>query len=237
MDNILVVICARGGSKGIKGKNIRHLLGRPLIFYTIRQALKWGRAHRVVVSTDSPKIAQIAKKHGAKVPFMRPRQISLDSTPKGCAIRHALIECEKLYGVQYDIVVDLDVTSPVRTPKDLDNCLKIFQRFRPKTLFSVVKSHKNPYFNMVEKARNGNVGLSKRLAKRPIRRQDVPAVYAMNASIYFYDRNHILASQSPSPFSEDTRTYVMEDVSSVDIDREIDFKFIEFLAKKRMIKL
>lgn len=237
MANILVLICARSGSKGVKGKNARLLSGRPLIAYTIQQALKWGKGKRVVVSTDSPKIAAIAKKYGAEVPFLRPKQMATDKAAKGPVIRHALTFCEKLYKERYDVVMDLDVTCPIRTKKDLDEALKIFKRYRPKTLFSVVRAHKNPYFNMVEESKNGAIQLCKRSAKNIYRRQDAPAVYAMNASIYFYRRDHVLAHADPSPFTSDTKIYVMDDVSGIDIDREIDFKFIEFLAKGRIVKL
>ena len=234
---ILIFIGARGGSKGVKGKNIRPLCGRPLIVYTIKQALQWRKADRVIVSTDSPKIARIAKRAGAQVPFLRPAPLASDTAPKGLAIHHALVECERIFNEQYDIVVNLDATAPVRTTKDLDNCLKIFLRDRPKTLFSVVSPSRNPYFNMVEKKGKGKVVICKTLKNTINRRQDAPAVYAMNASIYFYRRDYILRSPKAHPISDDTRIYVMDDFAGIDIDREIDFQFIEFLLKKGLVKL
>jgi len=147
MDKILVVIGARAGSKGVKGKNIKPLNGKPLIAYTIEKALAWTKADRVVVSTESEEIAAVAKKIGAQVPFMRPAEMSTDTAAKGPALRHALKSCEKIDSVKYSLVVDLDVTAPIRTTEDLDNCLKIFNEHKPQTLFSVVVAHKNPYFN------------------------------------------------------------------------------------------
>lgn len=231
-ENILVFIGARSGSKGVKGKNIRPILGKPLIAYTIETALAWGRARRVIVSTDSQEYACIARAYGAEVPFLRPKRLATDWIPKGPAIRHALEYCERHYKERYEIVVDLDVTAPIRTIKDLDNCLHLFKRYRPKTLFSVVEANKNPYFNMVEVKEDCNVDLVRKPDKRIYGRQRAPKVYSMNASIYFYDRDYVHSSKDLSPFSDKTRIYVMDDeVAGIDIDREIDFKFTEFLMK------
>lgn len=238
MDNILVVVCARAGSKGVKGKNIRLLMGKPLIDYTVRQALAWGKARHVVVSTDSLEIAKIARDSGAEVPFMRPPELATDTASKVLTVKHALAACEQRFQETYRIVVDLDVTSPVRSVSDLDNCLQLFCESRPKTLFSVVPAHKNPYFNMVEPAAgNGKVELCKKLGGYVIRRQDAPKVYAMNASIYFYDREYLLKTENPSPLNDDSRIYVMGDTAGIDVDREIDFKFLEFLVQENVVKL
>lgn len=237
MGEILVVVAARGGSKGLPGKNTRPLAGKPLIAYSIQQALDWKRAKHVVVSTDSVEIAEIARRYGAEVPFMRPQELATDSARKELALRHALLKCEELYRENYEILVDLDVTAPVRTVADLENCLELFRRERPKTLFSVVRSHKNPYFNMVEENHDGRIEICKKRNGYLWRRQDAPIVYAMNASIYFYDRNYLVTSENPSPFSDHTRIYVMSDFSGVDIDRGIDFQFIEFLVKEGVVRL
>ncbi|MCA9406484.1 MAG: flagellar modification protein B, partial [Candidatus Omnitrophica bacterium] len=149
---------------------------------------------------------------------------------------HAFLKCEELFGEQYDAVIDLDVTAPIRTVEDIDNAWQIFQEQKALTLFSVVKAHKNPYFNMVEEREDGEVCLSKPLG-RINRRQDAPAVYAMNASIYFYSREHICGNEDPAPFSSRTRMYVMDDIAGVDIDREVDFKFIEFLIKEKIVAI
>lgn len=204
--------------------------------YTIEQAIKWNKAKRIIVSTDSEEFARIAKEAGGDVPFLRPQELAGDTASKGKAIKHALIECERIYKEQYDVVVDLDVTAPVRKLQDMDNCLDIFLKDNPKTLFSVVVAHKNPYFNMVEE-KDGKILLCKSFGKDINRRQDAPPVYAMNASIYFYRRDYVLNSEDPSPFSDDMKIYVMEDIAGIDIDREIDFKFVEFLMKEGAVKI
>lgn len=236
--NILITICARGGSKGVKNKNIRELNGKPLISYTIEVAKKWGKAKRIICSTDSEKIAKIAKKYGAEIPFMRPKEIAKDDTGKIEAIRHALVNSEKIFSEKYELVVDLDATSPIRTKKDLDNCLKIFNEKRPEVLFSVVKSKKNPYFNMVERNDKGFAELSKNPEKPLLSRQESPQVFDMNASIYFYNREFLLDKKNISPFSSNrVMIYEMDDKSRIDIDDEMDFRYIEFLIKNKVVPL
>ena len=235
MDNLLITICARGGSKGVKGKNIRKLAGKPLIYYTIKQAKEWGKAKRVVVSTDSEEIAAAAKKSGAYVPFLRPLKFASDTAGKIAAIRHALKSCERIYREKYDLVMDLDVTSPIRKIEDLENAYKLFLKRRPETLFSVVEAHRNPYFNMVEEDKDRKVVLSKN--GNFSRRQDAPKVYDLNASIYIYARSYILNKKNQSAISNNSILYIMDGISRTDIDSELDFRFVEFLVKENIITL
>jgi len=235
--NILLTICARGGSKGVKGKNIRLLCGKPLIAYTIEQAKKWGKADHIIVSTDSIDIAEISKKYGAEVPFLRPPELATDTAKKLDAMRHALGECEKIFGKHYDSVVDLDPTSPVRTVDDIQKAYQKFLVSQSKTLFSVIPAYKNPYFNMVEIDSKEHVHLCKVPNTPIIRRQDAPRVYDMNASIYIYKCSYIKKKQNVSAISNKTALYIMDETSGIDIDREIDFNFIEFLIQKKKISL
>lgn len=235
--NILITICARGGSKGVQGKNSRLLAGKPLIAHSIGQARDWKRAKKVLVSTDSPAIASIARDFGAEVPFLRPDELARDDSDKLLVIQHACQEAEKAFQTKFDIIVDLDATSPFRTKEDLENCYQLFVKKKPLTLFSVVRAHKNPYFNMVEVNQDGYATLSKPLSRKICRRQDAPLVYAMNASIYFFDRDYLINPKTVSPFSERTVPYVMDDISGFDIDREIDFKFAEFLIQEGLFQL
>ena len=229
---ILCTICARGGSKGVIDKNIRMLGGKPLIAYTIEQAFAWGKADKVVVSTDSIDIAKIARAYGAEVPFMRPVRLATDNASKLDAIRHAVAVSEKIFGKVYDIITDLDATSPFRKPNDLDRCLEMFLKVKPKTLFSVVAAHKNPYFNIVEINKSGYAVLCKKPRAGVVRRQEAPAVFEMNASIYFYRRDYLMDIDNRTPISSRSLAYVMDDISSYDIDKELDFKFAEFLIKE-----
>jgi len=236
--NILITILARGNSKGVKDKNIRKLAGKPLIAYSIETAKKWGKAKRIVCSTDSEKIAKIAKKYGAEIPFTRPIELSTDTSGKISAIRHALIKSEEIYNEQYDLIIDLDVTNPFRNEKDLENCLRLFTQKRPEIIFSVVKARKNPYFNMVKRNEKGFAELVCKSKKPVLRRQDALKVYDMNASIYFYSRSFLINESNKSVFStKRVMIYEMAEESSLDIDRDIDFKFIEFLIENGAISI
>lgn len=236
MDNLLITICARGGSKGVIGKNIRDLAGKPLIYYTIKQALDWGKGKRVVVSTDSEEIARIAKKYGAEIPFLRPAKLASDNAIKEEAIRHALLNCEKIFNEKYDFVMDLDATAPIRSLRDLENAFKLFRNVKPKTLFSVVPARRNPYFNMVEETKSGKVTYCKPNTNYH-RRQDAPKVYDMNASIYIYSRDYLLKERNNKPVTNNSIIYKMDELSRQDVDSEIDFKFIEFLVKEKIVSL
>ncbi len=208
-----------------------------MIAHTIAQALHWGKATKVVVSTDSEEIAKIARRYGAEVPFMRPSHMATDKAGKFPVTVHTLKTCEKIYQTKFNVVVDLDATAPVRTVQDLDNCLALFLKHRPNNIFSVVPAHKNPYFNMVELSPSGRVRLCKPLKTSIKRRQDAPVVYDVNASIYMYDRDYLLKTKKLSVINQRCMFYVMRDESGFDIDREVDFKFLEFLAKEKIIQL
>jgi len=236
--NILVTVCGRGGSKGVKNKNIRELAGKPLIAYTIEVAKRWGKASKIICSTDSEDIAMVAKEFGAEIPFMRPYELASDTAGKIPVIKHALIESEKAYGEKFDVVVDLDVTGPVRTVQDLDNALNIFVEKKPEALFSVVESRRNPYFNMIELDDSGFAKVSKMPSGKILRRQDAPKVYDVHASIYFYSREFLLNEDYRGVLDSDrVAAYEMDGKSAIDIDSEMDFKFIEFLLENGEINL
>ena len=236
-EKILLTIAARGGSKGVKNKNIRILYGKPLIAYTIMQAKKWGKADRVICSTDSFEIAQIAKKFGAEVPFLRPTALATDSSGKIDVLRHALKSAEQKYNETYSLVIDLDVTAPIRNISDIDGAYKMFIKNKPKSVFSVTACRKNPYFNMVEINHKGIAVLVKKPVSLIKRRQDAPAVYDMNASIYVYDREYLLDKKTKTAISDHSLVWVMDELSSVDIASELDFQFIEFLILKKLVSL
>lgn len=234
---ILAVVAARGGSKGVKGKNIKALKNKPLIAYTIKQAVKWGKFNRFIVSTDSRKIADIALSYGAEAPFLRPAELAGDNVGKLDVLRHALIKSEEYYGVKFDALLDLDATAPVRAVKDIDNIVKIFKEKKANCVFSAVKARKNPYFNMVEIRPDGSVVICKKPPTAVMSRQSAPAVYELNASIYIYNREFLLDADNKTPISDKSFLYEMDEKSAVDIDTELDFRFIEFLIKEGMVKL
>ena len=231
MMKAVAIICARGGSKGVPKKNIRPLCGKPLIVHTIDVAKKSQSINRVVVSTEDPEIAEIAKANGAEVPFLRPKELALDTTPKLLVIKHVVDYLESQEGYQPDIVVDLDPTSPLRTETDIEACIKMVRVEGADNVFSVTKAHRNPYFNMVEIV-DGRVRLVKPLPQPIVRRQDAPEVYDMNASIYAWKREALM--DNDSLFLKRTKIYEMPEWA-IDIDSETDFEFVEFLLKNRKV--
>ena len=228
--SVLVTICARGGSKGVPGKNIRPLLGKPLIGFTIELAQRWRGTSQVVVSTDCPEIASVAKGFGASVPFRRPTSLATDTAGKMPVIIHALQQSENHFGQVFDFVLDLDPTAPIRTLEDLESGWKIFRATRAKACFSVVKARKNPYFNMVERNKSGRIALVKALNAPIFSRQSAPQVWDMNASAYFFTRN-FLKSNPSSLWESEPEVFEMPPISAFDIDEERDFVIVEALMR------
>lgn len=229
---ILGTICARGGSKGVKNKNIKKLLDKPLIAYTIEYFKKWGKIDRIVCSTDSPEIANIAEKYGADIPYIRPKELAGDHISKLSVLKDLIQFCEKQDNTTYDIIVDLDPTSPLRKRNFLQKAFEKFLNKDANNLYSVCEARKNPYFNMVEVDQNGYAHLCK--FSDAIRRQDAPQVYEMNASIYIYKHDFLI--NTDSLHSDKTIVYEMPYINSIDIDTELDFLFVEFLLKKEVFK-
>jgi CMP-N,N'-diacetyllegionaminic acid synthase len=223
----IATICARGGSVGVPGKNIRTLLGKPLIAYTIEQALACGDIDHVYVSTDSPVIAEIARTFGARVPFVRPAELATHTAPKLPVIRHLVENVEKS-GVRVTRIVDLDPTSPLRDPSDIAACLALLDE-RTDVVITGYESEKNPYFNMVEARADGGVGLVKNPSGEITARQSAPKVYSMNASIYVWHRRTL----SKGLWDGFARLHIMPRARSIDVDSELDFKLVELLMKEK----
>jgi len=228
--NNLCTICMRGGSKGVSHKNLRELHGKPLMAYTIEQALETALFDHVVVSTDSEKIAETARTYGAEAWFQRHADLATDEAAKLPAIRHVFQESEKHYGHHFDVLMDMDATSPLRKVEDIIEAYQQFINEDADILITACPARKNPYFNMVERA-NGRIQLVKQLDKTPIRRQDAPTVYDMNASIYIWKRQVLL--KTDTLFTKRTSLYVMPEERSVDIDTELDWAFVEFMMEKK----
>ena len=142
-DKILLTVCARGGSKGVKNKNIRSLCGEPLIAHTIKQAKSWGRADRIICSTDSQDIAQIARQYAADVPFIRPDQLATDTMGKLAVIQHALKTIEQQDKTQYAIIVDLDVSAPLRQVSDIEGAYQLSLQHQADSVVSATKARRN----------------------------------------------------------------------------------------------
>lgn len=234
---LLAIIAARGGSKGVKNKNIRFLNGKPLMVYTIEQIIKWGKYDRFIISTDSREIADIGCKCGVDVPFIRPAALAGDTAGKLEVLRHGLTCAEQHYGTKFDILLDLDVTAPIRTIEDIENAVSLYNDKKADCVFSVVKSRKSPYFNMIELRPDGTAQPCKQTGHSILRRQDSPVVYSMNTSIYVYNRDFLLDEGNILPYAKKAYVYEMDELSAVDIDSELDFKYVEFLVKEGAIKI
>ena len=228
--SILCTICARGNSKGVTNKALRLLNNKPLIAYTVEQALDSKVFDRVVLSTDSQEIAENAKTFGVERCFIRSKELSTDSASKISAIRNVLLEAERFFRTKFDIIVDLDITSPLRNINDIQNALKHFIDTKADNLITVCPSKKNPYFNMVE-ITNGQVQIVKKPKKQITRRQDAPKTYEMNASIYIWKREALLFSDDL--FTDKTCLYEMLETQSIDVDTRNDLDIVQFLLKKK----
>ncbi len=224
---ILCVIPARGGSKGLPGKNIKKLVGKPLIAYTIEHARKSKYIDRIIVSTDSMEIADISKQYGAEVPFIRPKELASDDSSIFDVLLHTMDWMENRERYLFNILVLLHATAPLRIPEDIDNCIEMLVKEQADNVFSVAEAHRNPYFNMVEIYGNGKIGLVKEGSF--VTRQSAPKVFDINASVYVWWKD--VFKKKKSIFSENTQIYIMPKERSIDIDDAIDFKIAEMLLK------
>jgi CMP-N,N'-diacetyllegionaminic acid synthase len=226
--NILITICARGGSKGIPGKNIILLNGIPLIVYSIEIAKLFANIYKadIALSTDNEEITQIAFQNEITTNYKRPYNLATDDAGKLDCIIDVLNFEEKSRKKIYDYVLDLDVTSPLRNLNDLESAFSILQNdINALNIFSVNNANRNPYFNMVEKKENGYYGLVKTGVF--LTRQTSPLVYDLNASFYFYKRDFFLSKQFTA-INNYSLIYLMPHIC-FDLDHLIDFDFMEYL--------
>lgn len=221
----LGLIPARGGSKGIPRKNIKLIAGKPLIVWTIESALRSSMLDAVVVSTDDAEIAEVARRAGAQVPFMRPSELAQDQTPGIEPVLHALAEMP-----EYDSVLLLQPTSPLRTREDIDGCLRLAMEHHALSVVAVSEPDAHPYWTYRLTERQG---LERLVAAPPVvRRQDLPAVVAINGALYFADAKWL--RRGGNLIGTETIAYVMSRERSIDLDTPLDWKFAELLLKERM---
>lgn len=232
MKKILFTICARAGSKGLKNKNISYMLDVPLVNYTLAAIELFREKHQdcrvdLALSTDSDELHQQVKATG--VPFLfldRPKELATDSAAKVDAIRHAVYLTEKTNKCLYDLIIDLDNTSPLRTLDDIERIIQKRGESSGDVVFSVVEARRNPWFNMVKENDDGTC--SKVLKSDFTARQQAPAVYDMNASIYAYSREFLFSGR---PFLIDGCDFVvMQDTGVLDIDKPTDFELMQVIA-------
>lgn len=226
----IATICARGGSIGVPRKNIRELMGVPLIAHSILQAKNCSNIDEVYVSTDDEQIAEVAREYGAIVPFIRPAELSTSSAPKIPVIQHLCDWVATNVG-EFGRIVDLDPTSPLRLQSDIEFCIKLLDEHTD-VVITAFESEKNPYFNMVEYKRDGHIGLVKEGQQGVVARQLAPKVYSMNASIYVW-HYHTLTK---GLWSGNVKMHVMPRDRSIDIDSPLDFKIVEMLMSEKNAK-
>ncbi len=228
MSKKIVTICARGGSLGVPGKNIRPLLGKPLIAWTIEQALACPGIDSVYVSTDCEAIAEVARQYGATIPFIRPADMATNIAPKIPVIRHLTEWVHNNVG-NVDMIVDLDPTSPLREVSDIVDCMNMLNASTD-VVITAYESDKNPYFNMVEVNTGGYAELVKPPVSEVFGRQTAPKVYSMNGSVYVWHRTTI----DKGLWGGNAALHVMPRERSIDIDSPIDFKLVELLMREKI---
>jgi len=229
--NVVAIIFARGGSKGLPGKNIRLFGGKPLITWSIKHALDIKRINRVLVSTDSDEIAAIALKNGAEVPFMRPAELAGDDSPEWLAWRHALNYLRETTGELPEVMVSVPTTAPLRFPQDIENCLDEYEKSGADVVITVTHAHRSPYFNMVKTNADGTVGLINPPNTAIARRQDAPIAYDMVTVCYVVKPEFVMTHDSI--FEGRVRSVHVPTERAIDIDTMLDFQIAEHLLHLR----
>jgi CMP-N-acetylneuraminic acid synthetase len=229
--NCVAFIFARGGSKGLPGKNIRPFGGKPLIAWSIEHALAVEGIDRVIVSTDSESIALVARNHGAEVPFMRPAELARDDSPEWFAWRHALDFLRESTGSLPKLMVSVPATSPLRTPLDIERCIDEYENGEADIVVTITDAHRNPHFNMVKIRTDGTVGLVNPPTSAIFRRQDAPVVYDMATVCYVANPEFVMSRNST--FEGRVRAVHVPIERSIDIDTLIDFQIAESLFALR----
>jgi CMP-N-acetylneuraminic acid synthetase len=228
--NLVAIICARGGSKGLPGKNVRPLAGKPLIAWAIESAKSISRVRRVIVSTDSKEIASIAREFGGEVPFMRPTELASDNSPEWLSWRHALNFIQVEEGALPDAMLSVPATSPLRLSVDLENCIDEFERNDADVVITVTEAHRNPWFNMVKFNLDGSVHLAVDDHGDITRRQDAPSVFDMTTVAYVADAKFVMVNNGV--FNGRVRAVKIPKERSIDIDTLIDFEIAEFFLSR-----
>lgn len=226
MNKYIVLICARGGSKGVPDKNIKLLGGIPLIGWSIRVAGELKNVSRILVSTDSNKIADFSKTFGAEVPFMRPQELALDDSPEWMVWRHAIEYLDSI-GSEYDGLIVVPPTAPLRNVSDIERCIEHYENNTVDIVVTVSDAHRNPYFNMVKVDDSGLASLVNKPDSSVYRRQDTPVVYDMTTVAYVVNPNFV--KENNGIFSGRVGCVKIPVERSLDIDTMFDFKIAECL--------
>ena len=225
--NIIAIIPARGGSKGLPHKHVLPLANKPLIAYTIEAALQSKKINRVIVTTDDKQIADISRNYGSEV-IIRSHDLSNDSTPTEPVIKH-VVNLLDTSNYKPDIIVTLQPTSPLRTPQQIDDALSIILSNNVDSVIGLKEVKEHPY--KMKKIENNYVIPFLQIKLRNNRRQDMPVLYKENGAIYItkYD----LLMNENKLIGEYVKPFIMSDETSIDIDTLLDFKVVECLMESK----
>lgn len=226
---VLAIIPARGGSKGVPRKNIKSLNGKALIGYTIEAAKSSKYIDKTIVSTEDEQIKAVALNFGAEIPFLRPKELATDMSPSIDGILYTINRLQEEYNYIPEYVCLLQCTSPLRTGKHIDEAFLKLKETNMDAIVSVCESEVNPYWSNVF---NGNkLDYFLECGKTITRRQDLPEVYRMNGAIYIVKTEVLMEMKTFEP--EKLTGYIMDNMDSVDIDTKLDFKLAELVIKER----
>ncbi|WP_319467415.1 acylneuraminate cytidylyltransferase family protein [uncultured Pseudodesulfovibrio sp.] len=218
-------IFARGGSKGLPGKNIKPLGGIPLIAHSINAAKDSGLIDRIIVSTDDQAIADTAAEYGAEIPFMRPAELAQDTSPEWDAWRHAIREVE-----DFDVFISLPCTAPLRSGEDVRRCIELYLEGDCDMVITTRTAERHPSFNMVTLDENGYASIAMPTAGDITRRQDAPKIFDMTTVAYVTSPQFIM--EHSGTFQGRVKSVEIPPERAVDIDTELDFAFAEFLLER-----
>ena len=225
----ICIIPARAGSRSVPNKNIRLIAGKPLIYYTIKSALESKLFSHVIVSTEDKKTASIAKKYGAEVPFMRPRNLATDKTPQEQVLLHAVKKLNSL-GIDFEIFVYRDCTVPFIDSSDMNGAIELLKKSDCYSTCASIKAHPNPYFGMWEPSKEGFLKISKTTDKVINRRQDAPIVYIIDGLFVFWTKKFLKTRKC---LTSKMLPYEISREHSHMIDFEFDFKVAELLINSK----
>ncbi|MBN2282906.1 MAG: acylneuraminate cytidylyltransferase family protein [Deltaproteobacteria bacterium] len=229
--SVLAIIPARGGSKGLPGKNIKELCGKPLIAWSIEQAQSCKDIDEIVVSTDDEEIAEVAKKYGAGVPFIRPAELANDTAKSIDVIFHTIEWLKKHKGYQTGYILLLQPTSPLRAEEDIENAILILKDKNARAVVSVCETDHHPWWSNIL-PEDGNMESFIRPEMMNKRRQELPVFYKLNGAIYLADTDYLYKYNGF--FGPDTFAHKMPQSRSVDIDSDLDFSLAALLLREKM---
>ena len=228
--SVLAIIPARGGSKGLPGKNIKELCGKPLIAWTIKQAKSCSDIDRIVVSTDDREIAEVAKKYGAEVPFMRPAELASDPATTVDVISHAINWLKEHEDYRPEYILLMQPTSPLRSSEDTGGVIGMLKDKDAKAVVSVCETDQHPWWSNIL-PEDDNMKAFLRLEILNKRRQDLPVFYRLNGAIYLADTDYLY--EYNGFLGPNTFAYKMPRTRSVDIDSDLDFKLAKLLFEEK----